>query len=177
MADIDLRAEVLKGIDREIGLFVGRQWPVPSGLALTALRHLREIVERHETARDAWRQETETFSTMCIECRLDYPCPTLLSLAPDYAPDALARMEASRVDILKAERCDLPGGPIDKAESEECKLWILDRRHHWICLANNEQVVRTTEDETLLYMSIDPADVPAIAALVVELRKQREASR
>lgn len=88
-ADIDLRAEVLAGIDLVIRRTetadlkyalecrVGRD-------ALTALRHLREIAERH------------TGEMVCGECQTDLPCPTLLSLAPDYAPQALAQMEADR---------------------------------------------------------------------------------
>lgn len=76
-ADIDLRAEVLKGIDREIKYLRDYVTMTPATVARTALRHLREIVERHEG------------KMICIECQVDLPCPTLLSLAPDYAPQAV----------------------------------------------------------------------------------------
>lgn len=89
----DLRAEVLKGIDREISLFVGRQWPVPSGLALTALRHLREIVEMHKRYEVGYVLPADA---TCAECRQHWPCLPLVSLAPDYAPQAFAKMEVDR---------------------------------------------------------------------------------
>lgn len=72
-ADIDLRAEVLEGIDREIADCEMLQH-APGGRTLTALRHLREIVERHNTT------DHET----CTECSFDPPCPTLVSLAETY---------------------------------------------------------------------------------------------
>jgi len=95
----DLRAEVLAGIDREMsyqkcseeGRHQDAMWP--SQRLRVALRHLREIAERHLIMAD----DEGPYCGFCNTYLSGRPgCSVLLSLAPDYAPDALARMEASR---------------------------------------------------------------------------------
>lgn len=93
LADIDLRAEVLAGIDREIEYVRDYTSMTPATVARTALRHLREQTEQHQPRQ--WRHIRYTMQR-CRLCGFAWPCPTLLSLAPDYAPQALAQIEADR---------------------------------------------------------------------------------
>lgn len=94
-ADIDLRAEVLKGIDREIKYLRDYVTMTPATVARTALRHLREIVERHLIMADD--EDEGPYCGFCNTYLSGRPgCSVLLSLAPDYAPQALKEMEADR---------------------------------------------------------------------------------
>lgn len=91
----DLRAEVLAGIDRERMRLAGLPSITARQIAAKALRHLREIAERHLIMADD--EDEGPYCGFCNTYLSGRPgCSVLLSLAPDYAPDALKRMEASR---------------------------------------------------------------------------------
>lgn len=88
MTDDHLLVEVLKGIDQRIA----DSSPGATEFRI-ALRHLREIVEKHKSTPVELAGETVT---VCGGCVGPVPCLVLLSLASSYAPQALKEMEAGK---------------------------------------------------------------------------------
>ena len=89
----DIRAAVLDGV-LVVQVEVSHSSALPIVAKegyLKALRLLREEIERHRLDHDTWDGKEESF---CARCNVDWPCPTIVSAAQVYAPDALPKEKA-----------------------------------------------------------------------------------